>query len=247
MRTPRTGAALWFPHRKPSPGARVRLVCFPYAGGGASVYRSWSAALPAFDVCAVEPPGRETRFSDPLPRSIPEVVNGTLAALASLPPLPLVLYGHSLGARMAHVTALALGARGTPPLRLVVGGARGPSVPPREEPKHTLDDAAFTEKLREYEGTPAEVLENAELMELILPVLRADFALAELHPRGGTPVLGCPIVALGGADDAEVTAEDLDAWGRETTGPFARHILPGNHFFLAAHRELVLAHLSGEP
>jgi medium-chain acyl-[acyl-carrier-protein] hydrolase len=99
-------------------------------------------------------------------------------------------------------------------------------------------------KLRELNGTPEEVLENDELMQLLLPVLRADFALCETYVYRPEPPLDCPITAFGGLRDASVRREHLEAWREQTTSSFLLHMFPGDHFFLNTEMSLFLQTLS---
>jgi medium-chain acyl-[acyl-carrier-protein] hydrolase len=163
-----------------------------------------------------------------------------LAAALPLAGVPFAFFGHSMGALIAFELARELARRGRPgPLHLFVSGRRAPQVPDREEPLHRLPDPEFVVRLRELNGTPEEVLANGELMQLLLPLLRADFAVHETYEyRPGEP-LAVPISALGGIADPEVRRDDLEAWRPETRGAFRLRMLPGDHFFLLSARRLV--------
>lgn len=163
-----------------------------------------------------------------------------LAGALPLADLPFAFFGHSLGALVAYELARALRRRGGPePLALLLAGRRGPRRPPREEPIHALPDAEFMARLRELNGTPEEVLEHGELMQLLLPLLRADFALHETWELRPEEPLGMGISAFGGLADPEVTREDLEDWRGETRGRFRLRMLPGDHFFLHSERALL--------
>jgi medium-chain acyl-[acyl-carrier-protein] hydrolase len=143
--------------------------------------------------------------------------------------------------------ALARGG-GPEPAWLFVSGSQAPRRPGLRTRRHDLPDAEFREELRRLGGTPPELLANAELMAVMLPALRADFALChEYVCEPGAP-LRCPITAFAGIADAEVAAEECGAWGEATSGPFSLHVLPGDHFFVNAERrsvaELVAARLA---
>ncbi len=164
-----------------------------------------------------------------------------LAGALPLADLPFAFFGHSLGALIAYELARALRRRGGPePLALLLSGRRGPRVPPREEPIHALPEAEFMARLRELNGTPEEVLEHGELMALLLPLLRADFALHETWELRPEEPLGIGISAFGGLADPEVTREDLEDWRGETRGRFRLRMLPGDHFFLHSERALLI-------
>lgn len=128
--------------------------------------------------------------------------------------------------------------------RLFVSAAYPPDALRRVRPIHELPDEELIQKLREYRGTPRAVLEHRELMELLLPVLRSDFRLAERYEYQEAPPLPCPITAMGGVADEYVTAEELDGWQRHTTDGFSCHLFDGGHFFLATAQRDVFAVIS---
>ncbi len=231
----------WLPTiRRPSRGG-MRLFCFPYAGGGASVFRDWTAALSdSVQVCPVQLPGRETRFGEPPFTRLPNLIAALAESLNHYVDQPFALFGHSLGALVAFELARNLCRQGRrAPVHLFVSGCRAPHLAHTDRWAHTLPDGAFRDELRRLNGTPAELLDNDELMDLLLPTLRADFALFETYDyRSGSP-LRCPITALGGRDDEGITREDLDAWHTHTRARFQRRVLPGDHFFLRNAQTLV--------
>ena len=218
------------------------MFCFPYAGGGASTYRGWGASLPNdLEVCPVQLPGRESRLREPAFTSIESMVPAAADALAPYLNLPFVLFGHSMGAAISFALARELRRRGLPqPLHLFVSGRRAPHLPAREEPIHQLPDPEFMAKLRELNGTPEEVLQHAELMKLLLPILRADFAVNETHVFTAEEPFDFALSAFGGLGDEDVTREDLEAWRLHTRGRFRARMLPGDHFFVHSARDLIL-------
>lgn len=227
--------------RKPRPQARVRLFCFPYAGGGASIYRAWPDALPHLDVCAIQPPGRETRMREAPFQSLDALVDGAVAAITPLLDQPFAFFGYSLGAYVAFEAARRLRARGAAlPARLFLGACPAPQTPRRKAPIHALPDAELKAEIRGYQGTPTEVLEHDELMELLLPLLRADFGVYETYVLRDEPPLDVPFSVLGGLTDEDATRADLDAWREHTTRAFVLRMFPGNHFFLNTERTRLL-------
>jgi medium-chain acyl-[acyl-carrier-protein] hydrolase len=221
-------------------------VCFPYAGGTASVFRSWHPQLPGqVEVLAIRLPGRGERSAEPPLTEWHELVAPLSAALSTVLDGPFVFFGHSLGALIGFEVARWLRRhRGINPERLLVAGRRAPQVPDDEPPVSATSDEEFTRRLRELKGTPPEILEHAELFALVLPRLRADFKLGETYAYVPEPPLRCPITAFGGADDDETLEGKLDAWSAHTSGTFTTHLLPGDHFFLHS-RECELLSLVG--
>lgn len=231
-----------FCHHRVVAAPRRRLVCFPFAGGSARIYRDWRDALPSdIDVCPVQLAGRETRLREPLPASIADVVEEVFATLSTMPEAPLVLFGQSLGALIAYELACAFEVRGSTVSHLVVSAARAPTTSSGREVIHDLPHADFVREVRELGGTPDEVWREPELVDLVLPILRADFRLAEtyvhVHPRR----LRCPVTAFGGRDDPWVAPDQLRAWGDTTSAEVDCHFHPGGHFFLNEHPEAVFA------
>jgi len=163
-----------------------------------------------------------------------------LAGALPLADLPFAFFGHSLGALVAYELARALRRRGGPePLALLLSGRRGPRRPPREEPIHALPEPQFLARLRELNGTPEEVLGHGELMQLLFPLLRADFALHETWEHRPEEPLAIGVSAFGGLADPDVSREDLEDWRGETRGRFRLRMLPGDHFFLHSAAALV--------
>jgi medium-chain acyl-[acyl-carrier-protein] hydrolase len=236
----------WLPYRRPNPAARIRLVCLPFAGGGASTYRLWPDGLPlTADVCAVQPPGRETRFREPPYDRLKPLVRDVADALRPLFDLPVVIFGHSLGALIAFELAREMCRRGGPVAAGVIpSGRRAPHVPPQRPPLHALPDEEFRAELKKLDGTSPAILDNDELMRVLLPALRADFAAHETYEYVEAPPLGCPILTVTGADDKLAPPAVLEGWRRHTTGQFESAVLPGNHFFVQTKRTQLLQRIA---
>jgi medium-chain acyl-[acyl-carrier-protein] hydrolase len=158
---------------------------------------------------------------------------------------PFAFFGHSNGGLMVFELARALRREGGPmPLQLLVGGRPAPQLEITDPPIHALPHDEFIQELRRFAGTPDEVLENAEIMELIMPLLRADFAMGETYQYVPEPPLDLPISAYGGQLDADVSEEQVQAWREQTTGEFRMRMFPGDHFFINSDRAQVLAEVS---
>jgi medium-chain acyl-[acyl-carrier-protein] hydrolase len=224
--------------------ASVRLFCFPYAGGGASSFRGWQEHLgDGIVACPVHLPGRERRMREPAMRRMAPLAQAVADALVSHADRPYAFFGHSMGAVLAYEAALELQARGALlPSCVFLSAMRAPECPRTNEEFHKLPDPAMIERLRDFSGTPEEALRHPELMEILLPIIRADFEAVETHVYQDATPLDCPIHAFAGSQDPEATVDDMEPWSRHTRRTFKIDVLPGNHFFLhsATHRLLDL-------
>ena len=236
----------WIPFRKPRLEARLRLFCFPYAGAGALIFRNWSESLPAdVEVCPVQLPGRGTRLTERPFTQLSPLVEALAQGLVPLLDRPFAFFGHSLGALISFELARRVRRRyGLHPVRLFVSAGRAPQIPNRGPPIHVLPEKEFLAELRRLNGTPGELLDHQELMEIMLPILRADFALYETYVYSNEPPLNCPISAFGGLQDRRVNDSDLEAWCAQTSVSFSLRMFPGDHFFLT--QPLLLRVLSKE-
>ncbi len=236
-------AARWWVSPQPRPAAPWRLICFPHAGGDATAYHAWAAALPAhIELAAVRLPGRGARLRDPAFTRLEPLLAVLRPALAPLSDKKLALFGHSLGGLLAFELARAWQAEGGPTIEhLFVSGSRAPMVPSPHAPLHTQPDSVLRDYLSAQGGTPPELLAHAELMALMLPILRADLAIRENYTFAPGPMLTCPITALGGEADANNPAEALLPWQAHTSGAFRLRLWPGGHFYLHAQAAAVVA------
>jgi medium-chain acyl-[acyl-carrier-protein] hydrolase len=218
------------------------LFCFPSAGAGASLYRHWSALLPAdWEVCPVQLPGRETRFHESAFAHLSSLIDALSVALQPYLDKPFAFFGHSMGGMIAFELARKLRAQGSRlPVQLMVAATREPPFTPQEPIMHDLPRREFRESLRQLGGTTPEVLENEDLMEVFEPLLRADFAAVETHIYEPGAPLECPLSVYGGLEDNRCPRERLEGWRNHTTGVFRLRMFPGGHFFLSTTRESLL-------
>ena len=238
----------WLKIFRPSPSAAVRLFCFPYAGGGPAIFRTWAHHLPAgVEVCPVQLPGRGSRLTQPPFRQLAPLVEALAGALRPHLDKPFAFFGHSMGAMVGFELARLLRDRaGILPFHLFVSGRRAPHIPETEEPTFDLPHDQFIEVLRRLNGTPEETLRSEELMSLMVPVLRADFSVCQTYEYEEGPPLTCPITAFGGDDDEETAEGRLEAWRERTTGPFSSVVLTGDHFFLHTAEQQLLRCIGDE-
>ena len=224
----------WFAVPRPVAGPSLRLFTFPFAGGGARAFSAWPGHLPPeVELFAAQLPGREGRFKETPHVRLVDLVRDLAVAIGPHLDVPYAFFGHSMGALVAFTLARELRRMGArEPQLLMVSGRRAPQLPDADPPIHALPEEEFLQELRELNGTPEAVLQNEELLQLLLPILRADFAVCETYEYAPEAPLSCPIVAFGGKDDADAPEEDIAAWSHQTTGSFSQRMFPGDHFYL---------------
>lgn len=233
----------WIVRPRPNSLARVRLFCFPVAGGNPTSFADWPDALPDdVEVCAIQFPGRLQRMRETpytrMPLAIAELERAVLPYLD----LPYAIFGTCTGSLAGYELAQRLvRVHGMPPSHLVVSCCRAPHLPDRDAPIHGLSEEALWCELERLGGTPPIVAANPEIKGLLSPLLRADFELAETYRYRESPPLACPITALAGRDDRVVSADENAAWAEHTSAAFALHTLPGGHYLLDGAADAVVA------
>jgi surfactin synthase thioesterase subunit len=228
---------IWLAGRPPSQVAGFRVFCFPYAGLGASVFRPWIGALGNHvDFCPVQLPGRETREDEPPFRRMESLADATAAALASHVDAPFALFGHSLGAVLAF--ELARRFRGHRFFQhLFVSARRAPHLADGAVPISHLPDSRFIDEVQKrYRGIPQAVLECPELLDRLLPRLRADFELLETYTFRSADPVEVPVSVFGGSRDETVSEGDLQAWRTHTLSRIRVRTVDGPHLFLQERR-----------
>jgi medium-chain acyl-[acyl-carrier-protein] hydrolase len=223
----------WVFRPLPRPLARQRLFVFPCAGGTPSSYREWCGSLPeTTEVIPVRLPGRESRLLEKAISDMPPLVEAAFNGLLPYLDLPFAFVGHSMGTLLAFELTRSLrraGQRG--PTALIVMGHRAPDVALRRTPLCQLPDSEFWRSVSELGGTPREVLESKELLELLAPTLRADLKACELYAYTADDPIALPISAYFGREDAATTPADVEAWSRHTSAQFGCRAFHGGHFF----------------
>jgi medium-chain acyl-[acyl-carrier-protein] hydrolase len=232
---------LLFPQVQPE--ARIRLFCFPYAGGGAHIYFPWQAQLPDWiEICAIQLPGRGMRFADiPYSQHQP-IIEQVLDAIKDYMDKPYAIFGHSMGALLAYELAQAIEQSSlAKPEHLFVSGRRAMHIPSSSKAIYNLDDKDLIAELRQLNGTPAEVLANQELMNLLLPVIRADFKLCDTYEYNEQyESLNINITTFEGSQDHKAQGKYMTAWKDLTSGDVNALQLAGDHFFIHSQEQQLL-------
>ena len=233
------------PLRIDKPSVRARVYCLPYAGGTAGIFRAWRKLLrPDIDICAIEHPGHGSRLGEPLLDTIEQIAQSVADAVIAGPNAPYALFGHSMGSLVAFETCHVLAARrAAMPRLLIASGHRAPRAPRSTAPMHGAPEAEFVAHLRELGATPPEVFNSPDLLELMLPILRADFRACETYRPHDRARLHINIAAYGGLGDADTSRDGLRAWQEETTGECVVRMFPGGHFFVSDCADRVVATL----
>lgn len=243
MTRPADAATLAVESRSPTPKPQ-RLFCVHHAGGSAQMFHTWARALPDIDVCPIQLPGRARRLSEPLLHTIVDMATDTAAGIRTLLDRPFALFGHSMGALVAFELARRLTVPERARLRgLFVAGAAAPHIPHESALKGHESDAELFERMVSLGGTPDAVGNHPELVEMLAPIIRADFAAVSSYRYVPGPPLDCAIVAFGGRDDTSVPRESLGAWRSYTTRSFSAMVVPGDHFFVRTDPSAVIARI----
>ncbi|MWC28972.1 thioesterase II family protein [Paenibacillus sp. MMS18-CY102] len=235
----------WLLCQKPNPAARMRLVCFPYAGGNARIYDAWAANLPEeLELHVVQLPGRGNRFADPLCSHISGIVPVVAKEIMAISDKPLVFFGHSMGALLGFETARQLLREYAKPIgHLFVSAFKAPHLPRMKTERYRLSDEDLIEELRHFNGTPEILLKDKELMDMFLPVMRADLEVCETYEYRDDNPLPFPITAFGGLYDQGITPSELSDWYEQTSEAFQLELFQGDHFIVHSHRNEMLDYM----
>ena len=238
------GSGQWIVFPQPRPEAGSRLICFPYAGGGASAFKDWAEVLPEdVELCIVQMPGREERLRETLLTDMTAITDVLSKELSAYTDKPFAFLGHSMGAIIAYEVACRLRAMGAAPMRhLFLSSRAAPQLQDNSESLRFLDNEAFIERLHGlYGAVPDSIRQSVELQKVFLPILRADVTLLETYEPEEVEPLECAVTVFGGVDDPAITSAMLAGWQERTSAGFAQHEFPGGHFYIHAERDAVVA------
>lgn len=238
----RSDARLWFDHRFRSATASHSLYCFPFAGGSSTYYAGWVRDFAGpVELVPVQLPGRGVRMGEPPATDLHRLADEIAEVIAG-EPTEVLLFGHSMGAILAFEVSRRLDALDRPGRHLFVTGRPAPTIVRPVTPVSDLPRAEFVRMLREYGAADEAIFAHEELLDVLLPMIRADFAMIERYRCRPGPLLSCPISAWCGDGDPEVPLAAMRPWAEQTSGGFRLVALPGGHFFLTGNQaEIVRA------
>ncbi len=225
----------------------VLLICIPFAGGTSFAFRDITNHIPNYiKPVFIDFPGHGRRLQEPLLTDIHDIVSDIFHQLSSFGENPLVIWGHSMGGTIAYLLTRRLWRSGKElPLHLFISGAPAPSIPRKEKDVHKLPRHAFVQKVKNYGGVAEEVLAEKELMDMFLPILRADFQALETYQHIPVePPLPISITAMLGSHE-HIVEQDVRQWQQETELPLKLQIFDGNHFFIFDHINSIGKMISG--
>lgn len=235
----------WFIPLNSNPSAHLRLFCFPYAGGAPNIFQGWHLALsPSIEFYTAQYPGRGIRWMETPISKIELLIEKLADNIIPYLDRPYALLGHSMGALVIFELTRELRHRGmSEPAWLFPSAFRAPQIPHQGRILHTMPDEQFLQELKRIDGTPPEVLQDRELMEILLPTIRADFSVCELYSYQVEKSFNCPISVWGGLQDQDVNPIQLQEWRQQTYGPFKTLLFPGDHFFIKSAKYQLLNEL----
>ncbi|TCO53567.1 thioesterase II family protein [Actinocrispum wychmicini] len=238
-----TTSDAWIRRFNPAPQAPTRLVCLPHAGGAASYYLPVAKALgPDVEVLSIQYPGRQDRRHEPFIRTVAGLADELFEVLRPLSDKPIALFGHSMGASVGFEVATRLEAAGVGPTTLFASGRRAPSLNV-DDGVHLLDDAGLIAEVKKLGGAGSQLLDDPEILQLVLPAIRADYTAAETYRSAPGRTVSCPVHALCGDADPKVSVDEARAWSAHTTGAFDLKVFPGDHFYIDDNAPAVLDHM----
>ncbi|HWO19183.1 MAG TPA: SDR family NAD(P)-dependent oxidoreductase [Kofleriaceae bacterium] len=225
---------------RPVPGARVRLVCFTFAGGTAQVFADWPAELdPSLELCIVVPPARHARAADPMPESTEAWAQAIITDLIPFLDRPFAMFGHSFGAILMYEVARDLLRRGLRPLHLFASGAPAPRR--FMIPRYSVQEEDRMADILQLTGfTAGALIEDREALRELTRPFFADMAVIEHYQHRHSAPFDIPITTFAAKDDAVATPDLVDAWRHETTAEVTSVLYSGEHYFLVPERSSIM-------
>ncbi|PTW60203.1 acyl transferase domain-containing protein [Breoghania corrubedonensis] len=242
---------------KPRPDAKVRLIGFPYAGGGPLVFQSWVDRLPDhIELGILQLPGRSARLKEDFYTRMEDFVEGLMPDIVPFLDKPFAFFGHCVGGVQSFEIAQRVRRDlGLQPVHMFVAGGRSPQIYNDDQfaidvqqfnhetgkAEHELEEEDFVEMLREVNFANNKALfEDKEMREMMLPIIQADYEINNYYRYGSHPPLDTPITVIGGRIDPYVTGEHLYGWQDHTTADFKSYFCSGDHYFMEHQADLLV-------
>ncbi len=224
------------------PNAKLRLLCFPYAGGSANIFRSWGSYLTdEVELVAVQLPGRGRRLMEPPHSDMKQIVDELIRYSEQVTDLPLVIFGHSLGGCVAFEFMKHLdNQRHTCPKLFICSASRPPQLPSSIRNIKNMSDKTFIDLVRSMESTPKEILGCEEMMALLLPMLKADFTISEQYRNRDNRKFSVSCMVLIGSSDRNLSKDNASLWNEYFHSKPKLVEIQGGHFFIhSSEKELL--------
>ena len=236
----------WYLEYKKNPHAAVRLFCFHHSGGGASAYFPWLGELSSYiEMVAIQLPGRENRFPEPLTNNLKYIINSLREGFELYKDKPFITFGHSLGGLISFEFIKSIyQSYSLYPRCMMISATKAAHMPFRMKHLSFMDDSTLKKELRIYNGIDDSILNNDELLELFLPIIRSDFSIYESYQSTNFAPLPCDILVFSGREDPTVNVAEIQAWSSYTTEKFEHISLPGGHFFVKDHQKSIVDHIN---
>lgn len=228
----------WISYYKPRTSAQIRLFCFHYGGGSASIFSKWQQDMPNYiEICPVQLPGRENRLEEPLYKNLVPIIEDLENDVFINQGKSFAFFGHSIGALICFELARSFRKHKlNMPFHIFVSGLAAPQFLKFSKPLFNLPEREFINELKNLFNPPNEIFEEQDLKELFLPIIKADFSIRDTYVYKSEPPLDCPITVFGGLQDSSTKKDWLEGWSELTTGKFSIYMFPGEHFFLNTSR-----------
>lgn len=224
----------------------MRLFCFPFGGGGASVFHGWIEAVgPGIEIRALQLPGRETRYSEPRVKDLEYLVEETAQAIHEYRDKPFAIFGYSFGALLAFEVSRELRRQGMAmPVHLLIAACQAPQIPDAYPPISMLGDREFVQQVEDLYEPQGEAWNHLELRNFLLPILRDDISACESYIYREEAPLSCPIDVFAGEQDRSISVGSTRHWAEQSTSTINHHVFPGGHFFIDNSADEIIALVS---
>ncbi len=222
---------------------KIKLFCFSYAGGSSIFYHQWANDFDErIQIIPVEIPGHGIRMEEDLLDTIDDIAELIFEELKSeWEENSYAFFGHSMGTIIiTELMYKILEYHYPKPLHIFMSGRFSPDRQEKQKIAY-LPDEQLCRELVSLGGTPEELLEDKEMLEFFLPVIRKDYQCVESyqfsHPKG---IWQNNMSIFYGDEDKEVEEIGYDGWTEFTSGSCDFYKFPGGHFFIHSDRQNVM-------